>query len=452
MGLEPRIGRYFRRHLDRVLDVAEAPAGIKLPVPDSDAPCLLYLHVPFCFSLCPFCSFHRVEFEPSATESYFISLRREIELVTDAGFRFDELYIGGGTPTVLPDELVHTIEYVRKRHPLGDVSVETNPDHLRGDELSKLHDAGVTRLSVGVQSMDNALLREMHRFNEYGSAEDIRDRLREAEGVFETLNVDMIFNFPHQSEASLRRDLEILSDDLHVDQVSYYPLMTVDSTRNTMLETVGRVDYAREKDFYSLIANHFLAAGYSRSSAWCFSSKEGLSDEYITSRDDYLGLGSGSFSYLEGQLLLSTFSIEHYRRLVADGRSGIVRSRVMQERDQLRYYLLTKLFAGALDTAAAESKFGGQFMRAMRVDLAVLRALRAIEISGQTIYLTERGQYFWIVLMREFFAGVNGLRDQMRKKGGDSEMYLSSGTRFTTRITRTARSDRSTHPGVSELE
>lgn len=414
MGLEPRIGRYFRRHLDRVLDVAEARAGIKLPVPDSDAPCLLYLHVPFCFSLCPFCSFHRVKFEPSATESYFISLRREIELVTDAGFRFDELYIGGGTPTVLPRELVHTIEYVRKRHPLRDVSVETNPDHLRSDELSRLRNAGVTRLSVGVQSLDNTLLREMHRFHEYGSAEEICDRLREAEGVFETLNVDMIFNFPHQSEVSLRRDLQILIDDLHVDQVSFYPLMTVDSTRNTMLETVGRVDYSREKAFYSLIADHFLTAGYSRSSAWCFSRTEGLSDEYIASREDYLGLGSGSFSYLQGKLFVSTFSIDLYRRLVADGRSGIVRCRAMNVRDQMRYYLLMKLFAGSIDTASAEGRFDGRFMRALRADLVLLRVLRAITMSSQTICLTERGQYLWIVLMREFFAGVNGLRDQMR--------------------------------------
>jgi coproporphyrinogen III oxidase-like Fe-S oxidoreductase len=353
-------------------------------------------------------------FKKDSTEQYFESLRREIEIVTDAGFHFDELYVGGGTPTVLPNELMNTILFARERHTIEKTSVETNPDDLANENVLALRDAGVNRLSVGVQSFDDTLLHEMQRFEKYGSGAEIRDRLRKTEGLFDTINVDMIFNFPHQTEAMLCRDLDILIDDISVDQVSFYPLMTVGSTRKKMSQTVGNVDYSREKGFYQIIADRMLTAGYVRSSAWCFSRARALIDEYIVDRDQYVGLGSGSFSYLQGSLFASTFSINHYISLVANGTTGTVLRRRMTDREQKRYYLMMRLFGGMLDTLEAESRFNGRFCRSLAVELAALHAYGAIKSSEEKIVLTERGYYLWVVMMREFFTGVNSLRDQMR--------------------------------------
>ena len=86
-----------------------------------------------------------------------------------------------------------------------------------------------------------------------------------------------------------------------------------------MLRTIGSVDYSRERKLYEMIAGYMLANGYSRSSAWCFSRRPGMIDEYVVDQDDYLGLGSGAFSYLHGSLYASTFSIEHYLSLVESG-------------------------------------------------------------------------------------------------------------------------------------
>lgn len=414
MWVNTLIERFLQSFIGKTMQFEESPAGTRLPAPAPDHLYLLYLHVPYCVVLCPFCSFHRVEFERPKTEHYFACLRHEIELVTEAGFRFDELYVGGGTPTVLPDELLRTIELVRKRHPVNGVSVETNPNHLRRDNLLKLHDAGVTRLSVGVQSLDDSLLREMQRYDEYGSSTEIQDRLRRMQDIFETFNVDMIFNFPHQTEESLRRDLDLLIDDIGVDQMSFYPLMTVGSTRQKMLQTIGTVDYSRERKFYRIIAERMLSAGYTRTSAWCFSKKPGMFDEYIADREEYLGLGSGAFSYLQGSLFASTFSIDNYLHLVEDGKTGTVCHRKLSTRDQMRYYTLMQLFGGKLDIAAAETRFNGRFQGNFRLELAALRAARAIHRSTETITLTERGQYMWVVLMREFFTSVNSLREQVR--------------------------------------
>jgi len=414
MFADSLIDRMAQRIGGRYLTFGDSPADVGLPTPDGDRHYLLYLHIPFCVVLCPFCSFHRVEFQQDRAEQYFRALQKEIRIATDAGYRFDEMYIGGGTPTVLPDELMATVRLVRKMHPMSRVSVETNPDDLDDDKLPQLHDVGVSRLSVGVQSFDDKLLREMQRYDKYGSGDEIRSRLKRVQDTFETLNVDMIFNFPHQTEESLRNDLKILTDDVGAKQISYYPLMTTHNTQKSMLRTMGAVDFHRERRMYQQIVRHMSAAGYTRSSAWCFSRDSNMIDEYITDRHEYLGLGSGAFSYLDGNFFASTFSINHYMRLIDAGQTSIVRMRAMNRLEQMRYYLLTRMFSGSLDLEAAERKFDGGFRRGTRRDLIALRMLGAIRNRSGRLQLTDRGYYIWVIMMREFFTGVNKLREEMR--------------------------------------
>ncbi|HKL61805.1 MAG TPA: hypothetical protein VJ883_00450, partial [Woeseiaceae bacterium] len=104
----------------------------------------------------------------------------------------------------------------------------------------------------------------------------------------------------------------------------------------------------------------------------------------------------------------------HYLKLADRGGTGIVRSRDMSERDQMRYYLLMFMFSGSLDLDAAEQRFGGRFRRVLFPELAGLRLLGAVRRRGSKLELTERGYYLWVVMMREFFIGVNIFRDEMR--------------------------------------
>ena len=183
-----------------------------------------------------------------------------------------------------------------------------------------------------------------------------------------------------------------------------------------MQATVGRVDYSRERRLYRIIAERMLGAGYARASAWCFSRQPGLFDEYIVERDEYLGLGSGAFSYLQGELYASTFSINHYRRLIESGRTGTICRRRMSRRDQLRYFLMMQLFSGTLDRDVAERRFAGRFARGLWAELTALRAIGAVRADASGYALTESGYYLWVMMMREFFTGVNTLREQMRHR------------------------------------
>lgn len=414
MIFDALIGKILRQANRRVLQFPQRSEEPQLPLPDSGRRYLLYLHIPYCVVLCPFCSFHRVRFKRDSAEHYFDCLRREIEIVTRAGYRFDELYVGGGTPTVLPEQLSQTLDLLRELHPLESISVETNPDDLEKDSVHHLRESGVNRLSVGVQSFDDDLLREMRRLEKYGSGEKIIERLQRESGAFDTLNIDMIFNFPHQTESSLLRDLNILIDEIGVDQVSYYPLMAATSTQKSMLQNMGRVDRLRERRFYQLIAERLLGAGYVRNSAWCFSRTPGMFDEYIVDHEEYVGLGSGAFSYLQGKLFASTFSINHYMRLLAAGKTGTMRQRVMSQRDQMHYYLLMRLFTGSLDRETAENRFEGSFHRVLWPELTALRTLGALRQTDRELALTDNGYFLWVIMMREFFSSVSDLRDEMR--------------------------------------
>ncbi|MFR1638390.1 MAG: hypothetical protein ACLSVD_03975 [Eggerthellaceae bacterium] len=141
------------------------------------------------------------------------------------------------------DELCDTIDLARETFSIGEVSSETNPNHLIPSYLDKLQ-GRVQRLSVGVQSFDDDLLKQMDRYDKYGSGEEILERIGEASPYFTSLNVDMIFNFPAQTEDVLFSDIERVVES-GTSQTTFYPLMASPSVARSLARTVGKVDYAR---------------------------------------------------------------------------------------------------------------------------------------------------------------------------------------------------------------
>jgi coproporphyrinogen III oxidase-like Fe-S oxidoreductase len=390
----------------------EEGAAPHIPTTNIQKPRLLYIHVPFCEKLCPYCSFNRIVFDEPLCRDYFRALRKEILLYKERGFDFRGIYVGGGTPTVLIDELEETLALARDCFQIVEISVETNPNHLIEANLTALKRAGVNRFSVGVQSFDNRLLKDMDRYEKYGSGEEIRDRLKEVLGRFDTLNADMIFNFPSQRADSLNRDLDILMD-IGADQITYYPLMVSDSTRQVVSRTLGQVDYHKEEQFYHQIIERLVPV-YRFSSAWCFSKKSASIDEYIVDYDEYAGLGSGSIGFLNGTCYANTFNIRQYIAQVGCGGMPLMASRDFNVRDQIRYDFLMKLFGMKLDTQAMQKKYNGRLYRYLWFDLLTFLLAGGLRYEPPDFFLTPRGRYYWVIMMREFFISVNNFRDFCR--------------------------------------
>jgi coproporphyrinogen III oxidase-like Fe-S oxidoreductase len=393
------------------------------PEPEPRRQYLLYIHIPFCESLCPFCSFHRVRFDDQRARRYFEALRKEIQTYYDAGFVFSDIYVGGGTPTVLPEELTKTLDMLGELYDINSISVETNPNHLTQPILDELKMAGVTRLSVGVQSLDDDLLREMGRFEPYGSAQEIIERLRLAQGQFDTFNVDMIFNIPHQSRVSLKNDLDTLME-LGIDQISYYPLMPSETTERAMDRKMGHLDFKHERAYYEFIRES-LTPEYQTNSAWCFSQQSSSIDEYIVDHDEYVGIGSGAFSYLNQATYSTTFSLNHYVDLVERGIPAITSGRKMTTKEQAQYDFLMRLFGMRLDRQAMMKKYGPGCRRLLWKELLIFKLIGAIRETPDEFLVTQPGTYLWVVMMREFFIGVNNFRTQMRARVHDEWEVLS---------------------------
>lgn len=368
---------------------------------------LLYLHVPYCEELCSYCSFNRVRLDTGQASRYFAALRAEMRLYSALGYRFDEAYVGGGTPTVLPEELGAVLRLARELWPIRSLSVETNPNDLTPAVLELLAACGVNRLSVGVQTFDDGLLQATQRYQRFGSGADIRRNLAATRGRFATLNVDLIFNFAEQTESMLRNDLQI-AGELGVDQLTCYPLMSSRPLRGS---------FSREKRYYRII-REALAPAYRPTTAWCFSRRagagqphsQGLGDEYIATREEYAGLGSGSFGYLGGRLYANTFSLPRYIKLLDRGELPVAAERRFTRRDRLRYDFLMKLFGGCLDLDELEVRHGPGAGARLWLERTFFRAIGALRREGRTLALTEAGNYVWVILMREFFTGVNRLR------------------------------------------
>lgn len=407
------LSRYLRWKFSRQMQLRSFRGSLPYPHPLRDY--LLYIHVPFCESLCPFCSFHRIKLDRSMAKRYFSALYREIRLYHDLGFNFSDVYVGGGTPTVLPEQLAATLDLVRKLFQIKQVSVETNPNHLQPAILDMLEKSGVNRLSVGVQSLDDELLREMERYRSYGSSRQILQGLARTQGRFDTFNVDMMFNFPHQSLDSLKRDVGLLKA-LGIDQISYYPLMPASTTQRAMAKRIGLVEFSRERTMYRLI-QELLLPEYQAGSAWCFSRHPGgIIDEYIIDHGEYVGVGSGSFSYLDGTIYANSFSINQYLRLIDKGATGITGSRRLSLREQAQYDFLIRLFGLTLRKTDMRHRYGRAFPRLIRRERLLFKLLGALNETTDSFRLKREGYYYWVLMMREFFIGVNNFRAQMRSR------------------------------------
>ncbi|MDI6741483.1 MAG: coproporphyrinogen III oxidase family protein, partial [Smithella sp.] len=364
---------------------------------NDEKPRLLYLHVPFCEELCPYCSFHRIRFDASVAGKYFQALRREIKIYQEKEYKFQGIYVGGGTPTVLIDELAETLNLAREVFPIKDISVETNPHHLTSENIEILRQCGVQRLSVGVQTFNGEMLKKIGRFEKYGSGEEIAEKLKNTQGFFDTLNADMIFNFPGQTPQMLEDDLAVLLN-LNIEQVTFYPLMISAITRDKMKETMGEVDFKGEEKLYKLIVRR-MEKNYDFSSAWCFSRKESLIDEYVVDYEEYAGLGSGAIGYLHGICYSNTFDIAEYIASLEKGVLPLQASRKFKIADQMRYDFLMKLFSTKLDLTTMQKKYDGQFVKTLWKEIAAFEIVRAFRYFPPYLRLTPYGRYLWVIMM-----------------------------------------------------
>jgi oxygen-independent coproporphyrinogen-3 oxidase len=367
----------------------------------------VYVHVPFCRIVCPYCDF-AVERTPtlgSALERGYVDrLLDELDVACEAfalaGRPLATLYFGGGTPSLLaPDTVAEVITRVGERFPgpASEVTLELNPGLAERPDPAALRRAGVTRLSVGLQAFDDVVLRRLGRAH---SARDAREGLDAClAGGFPSLSVDLIYGAPGQTEASVLADVEALVA-LGVPHVSAYALTLEpgtpfhDAARQGKLRAPG--DLAVRRMGRRLRA-HLAAAGLVQYeiSSYARPGHASRHNARYWLRQDVLGLGVSAASLVDEIRWQSPRSRPAWERRVTERASPRDEAELLAPRERQREALALGLRRlEGVSRAAYARRYGALPERRFPHELDELLALELVETTGDHLRLTERGILF----------------------------------------------------------
>ena len=346
----------------------------------------IYIHVPFCVSKCPYCGFNSCAVRGGVPVSYVSAMIGDIAIESPKwrGRRFATIYFGGGTPSLLSAEQAEALMCALSEHLTLDdgaeVTLECNPATVDPRSLSAFRQAGFNRLSIGVQSLVARELAALGRIHGPGEA---RDAIRAARAAgFDNVSADVMIGIPGQTPGSLSLTLEGLASAL--EHVSIYMLSV---ERGTMFHAMvsrglfARPDDSLLADLYEHAADGLERGGFRRYeiSNWARPGRRSEHNLIYWRRGNYLGIGAGSHSHLEGQRYSKTHGPRDYVRSVKAGAVAVdFDERLGAEQVMLEEVLLGLRTSRGLDLTvlpgghpADDSRLGGTVGRLVEAGFAV---------------------------------------------------------------------------------
>lgn len=358
------------------------PIGSRVLEPDAllrlfAGPAGLYLHVPFCRSICPYCPYNKVLYRPEVVPRYFEALREELRRYDASGRSFTSLYVGGGTPSLCLRELAPLVATLTVD---GERAIEVFPTHATPEGVAALHRLGFDYVSLGIQSFDERTLRHLGRLN---TVEDNRRALAATVGEFACVNADLIFDTAFSEPTVFLRDFELCCRS-RVDQISTYPLMHFGYTPLGKAPHAARVEH----DLLRQARETAERLGYERRSVWTFTRVGGPLYASIA-REFYLGCGAGAATFTGSDFFVNHFGLGPYVAALDEGRLPLARRARLDPRCAALYYVFWQLYAPGLDVDRFRRLFSDA--RSVALLLRELRRTGSLEVDDGRLRLTERG-------------------------------------------------------------
>jgi oxygen-independent coproporphyrinogen-3 oxidase len=385
----------------------------------------VYVHVPFCGRVCPYCDFAVVavgSLDAGVESRYVDALVRELDARAGEydGLSLASLYLGGGTPALLtPASVARIGAAVRGAFGAGrspEVTLEVNPSTLERSRLDAFREAGVGRVSVGVQSFDDVMLRRLGRAHKADAAVATLDACRAA--GFDSLSIDLIFAGPGQTEASLERDLA-RALAFEPEHLSTYELTIESKTPFALAHSRGQLDLPSEDgslEMMSHIEARLTAAGLARYeiSNYARPGFEAVHNRRYWERRCVLGLGMGAFSTLpaspsapHGRRRSNSRKLATYLERIESGCSGAVEADEVFDAPTARgeAVFLALRGAGGLDAGEFEAEFGESPRAFFGAGIDKLVALGLLDESATGgLRLTGHGRALADTVFAEFVA------------------------------------------------
>ena len=348
----------------------------------------LYVHIPFCRQICRFCPYCKEPYSRELCERYLDALLREIHLVggqSPGKKEATSLYFGGGTPALAADRLKEVIDALKEHFTITQgIGVELHPDNVTAPVLQTLREAGVTKLSIGIQSFQPKYQHIL------GRAPVDRRRLAAAlaQVSFETVSMDFIFALPGQTFQDLRADVDA-AFQCGANHVAVYPFIDFSFTSSEIPAMGKREKRALLDD----ITRYCLSKGYARNSIWTFS-REQASYSSMT-RDNFLGFGCSAATLLRDQFKVNTFSVNEYCRRVDGGALPTALTLRFTPRQRMVYYLFWTAYSTRVDSGAFERFFGVPLQKMYGFELWLARRLGLVTERDGVYEMTLKGAFYY---------------------------------------------------------
>ncbi|MCD6419791.1 MAG: radical SAM family heme chaperone HemW [Synergistetes bacterium] len=349
----------------------------------------IYIHIPFCISKCNYCSFFSIIAPNSIRKGYLQLLLKEIPSYRNIKTRVKSIYIGGGTPTIYaPSEIKKIVEACYetfKFHNDPEISIEANPITLSKDKILELKEIGITRISVGVQSLSDRILRILGRLHDSKTAIKTLKDLKEA--GLKSWNVDLIYGIPTQSMEEWKKTLKGIVA-LSPPHLSLYSLIIEEGTYIQKMISKGILKPAEDEGFemYKWAIGYLKSHGYEHYEISNFAKPKHRCIHNLSYWENsyYLGIGCSASSFFRGWRFTRGTNLQNYR-----GFSEQIRlNKKEQEKETMMMGL--RLIEG-VNKKRFQKRFKENIYTVFGKEISELIKVGLLEDTGKEIKLTERG-------------------------------------------------------------
>lgn len=307
----------------------------------------LYIHIPFCKQKCLYCDFPSYSHKEELMDKYIKALNKEI-LEKTKEYKIESLFIGGGTPSYLNNEnLKSLLNTINKLNFIENVekTIECNPGTINKEKLEIILNGGINRISFGLQSTNNEILKKIGRIHTY---EEFKENYILARKIgFKNINIDMMFGLPNQS---LNIWLESLKEvtELNPEHISSYSLIIEEKTPFYSLYNKDLLDLPSEEEerkMYELGRDFLESKGYYQYeiSNYAKENKECFHNKIYWECKEYIGLGVSSSSYINGKRIKNIDSINVYINNINENKSVIEEELENTEKDNIEEFMFMGL-------------------------------------------------------------------------------------------------------------
>lgn len=349
----------------------------------------LYVHIPFCRSLCSFCPYCKEIYNNKKADAYKVALLKEIDIVCTGMARKKQatsLYFGGGTPALMIDDLKDIIDKIKEYFIItGGIGLELHPDDISEGTLEKLKSAGVTMVSIGIQSFHDDCLRKLGR-----NSDSLIEKIKIVKnGNFDVVDVDLIFAIPGQTD-------EILADDIRTafengaTQISTYPFIDFTFADNEYKPMTGKTKRKMLKN----LTEYCHQIDMDRTSVWTFAKHDTEKYSSVT-RDTFIGFGVSATTLLKSIFKINSFSIEEYIRRVQAGSLPTSLTLKFTQRQRAAYYLFWSAYSMKIQVGKFEKIVGKPLKKMFRFEFFLAEKAGLVRKNGDIYEIADYAAYLY---------------------------------------------------------